>query len=133
MLLSLEQSLQTLPNSGLGIVRFVDIYLADSSGGVSGGCPGVTCNHYDYTPGALGCDWTPCPDPALGYGGWPWAPTSRDDALPDLDVMGVRLTFAHDWITGGIVPLPNVSCTAPFTNCWVDTAVMRLEPQVFEP
>ena len=67
------------------------------------------------------------------YGG-SWDPAGRDDALPGLDVMGVRVTFAHTWVTGGIVPLPNVSCDAtPGSTCWRDTAIMRIEPQVFEP
>ena len=141
VLLSLEQSLQTLPNSGLGIVRFVDIYKAKADGSPGSGCPGAECNRYEYAPGVTSCGWDPCPDPAagdFGYGGT-WFPDTRDDELggpaPDLDVMGVRLTFGHTWVTGGIVPLPDVRCSAavPSSGCWEDTAIMRLEPQVFEP
>jgi len=48
--------------------------------------------------------------------------------------MGVRLTFSHTWVTGGIVPLPNMDCDSPgFSNCWQDLAIMRIEPQVFAP
>ena len=137
VLKSLEQSLSTLPNSGVGVVRFVDIYEANNTGQPTTGCPGSGCNRYVYTPGAFPtCDWTPCPDPGGGsptYGGT-WLPSGRDDALPGLDVMGVTVTFAHDWVTGGIVPLPDVSCDAtPGSGCWEDTAIMRIEPQVFEP
>ena len=131
---SLEQSLATLPNSGIGIVRHVDIYLANGSGEPSGSCgpSGALCNRYSWDPNPVGCDWNPCPDPDAGYSGWTWDPASRDVALPGLDVVGVRVTFAHQWMTGGLVPLPNVDCTAPFDNCWADTAILRLEPQVFE-
>ena len=132
---SLEQSLATLPNSGIGIVRHVDIYLANASGQPAGSCGpgGSLCNRYAWDPQPSGCDWNPCPDPDAGYSGWTWDPASRDVALPGLDVVGVRVTFAHQWVTGGLVPLPNVDCnTSGFTNCWADTAILRLEPQVFE-
>jgi hypothetical protein len=135
---SLEQTLNTLPNSGVGVIRFVDIYLVDSSGGIAGACVsggGSLCNRYLWTPDPAGCDWTPCPDPDQpgGYSGWTWDPAVRDVGLPDLDVVGVRVTFAHTWMTGGLVPLPNVDCTGPgFSNCWADTAILRFEPQVFE-
>ena len=137
VLLSLEQSLSTLPNSGLDVIRFVDIFEADAFGDPTSGCPGAGCNRYAYTPvPGPPCDWTPCPDPSLGvpaYGG-AWVPSGRDDALPGLDVMGVQLTFSHTWVTGGIVPLPNVDCDgSPGSRCWADLAIMRIEPQVFEP
>ena len=135
VLLSLEQSLATLPNSGADVVRYVDIYLADGNGdpAVSCGASGSSaCNRYFWSPGFGTCDWNPCPDPADGYSGWTWTPASRDVALPGLDVMGVRVTYAHDWVTG-FLPLPNVKCDgSPGAGCWGDTAVMRLEPQVFE-
>ena len=137
VLLALEQSLSTLPASGIGVVRHVDIYRANASGSPMSSCPGTSCNRYVYSPGAFPtCDWVPCPDPATGYvfPGGSWAPSSRDVALPDLDVMGLRITFAHTWVTGGIVPLPNVECDGtPGAGCWEDTAIMRLEPQVFGP
>ncbi len=48
--------------------------------------------------------------------------------------MGVTVSFAHSWVTGGLVPLPDISCDAsPSARCWADTAIMRIEPQVFEP
>lgn len=137
VLQSLEQSISTLPNSGLGVIRNVDLYRVDAAGNPDGGCPGANCNQYFYTPvPGPPCDWTPCPDPALGppaYGG-PWTPDVRSVALPDLDVMGLTLVFSHTWVTGGIVPLPNVDCDGtPGAGCWADTAIMRLEPQQFGP
>lgn len=140
-LLALAQSLETLPNSGIGIVNLVDIYKADSDGEPSSNCPGSACNQYEYQPGHTPtCDWNPCPDPdnfeAWG-GSWvPGAPISsggRDDALPGLDVIGVRVEFAHTWMSSGLLPLPNIDCDGtPGAGCWYDTAIQRLEPQVFE-
>jgi hypothetical protein len=138
ILKSLEQSLGTLPNSGIGIVRYVDVYHADVNGQPLNTCNGGgsnKCNRYLYHPGFTPtCDWNPCPDADDGYTGWGWAPSARDVALPGLDVLGVRITFAHEWVTGGLVPLPNVDCDgSPGAGCWADTAIMRIEPQVFEP
>ena len=134
VLQSLKQSLQTLPNSGIGVVRYVDIYEADSDGDPKTTCPGGDCNRYLYDA-SLACGWNPCPDPdnfvSLG-GGWAADDVDRDVVLPNLDVMGVRVTFAHDWVTGGLVPLPNVDCDGlPGSGCWEDVAIMRLEPQRF--
>ncbi|HEX9853901.1 MAG TPA: TadE/TadG family type IV pilus assembly protein [Acidimicrobiia bacterium] len=134
ILKAMESSLSNLPNTGIQIVKFVDVFRATTAGLPASGCPGAACNRYTYTPGGPGCDWNPCPDPDAGYSGWPWNPSSRDVALPDLEVLGVRTTFSHNWITGGLIPLPNVDCTgAPGTSCWVDIALFRQEPQVFEP
>lgn len=140
-LLALAQSLETLPSAGIGIVKAVDIYEADGNGDPLTGCPGAKCNHYVYQPGHTAtCDWNPCPDPDNfeSYGGG-WIPgdppttTGRDDALPGLAVAGVRVQFAHNWITTGLLPLPNVACDGtPGAICWFDTAIQRLEPQVFE-
>jgi len=136
VLRSLEESLGRLPNSGIGVVKFVDIFKARDDGSPSSGCPGASCNRYVYVPDPLGtCDWVPCPDPGLGppvYGG-SWSPGDRDIALPGLEVMGVRISYAHDWVTGRLIPLPNVDCDgSPGAGCWADTAIMRLEPQQFE-
>lgn len=142
MLKSLEQSLSTLPNSGIDVVKYVDIFEADANGDPKTSCPGGDCNRYFYTPtpDPAICDWSPCPEPdASGFvsdgdlgGGWAADEADRDVVLPDLDVMGLRVTFAHEWVTGGLVPLPNVSCDGtPGSACWADTAIMRLEPQRF--
>lgn len=139
ILKSLEQSLSTLPNSGIGVVRYVDIYEADANGDPKTTCPGGNCNRYNYDPGNVPCGWTPCPsvdasgtfNGTLG-GGWALDEVDRDVVLPNLDVMGVKVTFAHKWVTGGLVPLPNVDCDGtPGSGCWADVAIMRLEPQRF--
>lgn len=137
MLLSLEQSLGVLPGQAVGIIKYVDVYLADSNGNPVGSCAaggGSLCNRYTWAPSGGICDWVPCPDAANGYSSWTWSPVGRDVELPGLDVIAVRVTYAHQWVTGGIVPLPNVDCDGtPGAGCWADTAVMRLEPQVFQP
>jgi hypothetical protein len=135
MLQALEQTLTALPSGGVGIVKYVEFYRADANGNPDGGCPGPNCMKYSYTfvdgPGPL-CDWTPCPDPDnfTGWGG-PWIPNLRNVQVDNLDVMGVRITFSHTWITQGLLPLSDVSCNAPPGDCWVDTSTMRMEPQQF--
>lgn len=130
---ALAADLETLPSAGVQIVNAVDIYLANGSGDPLGDCgSGDRCNRYYYTPHPSGgCDWTPCPDHDAGYSGWPWPPEIREVSLPTLDVVGVELHFSHDWLTD-FIPLSDLSCTADdFSNCWHDTAIMRLEPQRF--
>jgi len=127
ILRSLEQSLSTLPNSGVGIVRYVDIFKAKSDGTPDGACPGINCTRYAYVPNfSPTCDWSPCPEDTTQV---LW--TGRDDALPGLDVIGLELGYAHEWLTD-FLPLADVSCTAPGVNCWTNTAIMRIEPQIFE-
>jgi len=57
-------------------------------------------------------------------------------------VSGVRIYYAHDWITGGLIPLPDSACDngtapgpsnpgTPSNNCWVEETIMRLEPLQF--
>ena len=141
VLTSLEASLGTLPNSGIGVINYVDIFLADGNGDPAGSCAtGDRCNRYHWNPGATpSCDWSPCPAPdgsggITGSYGGSWDPSSRDTQLPDLDVMGVQLAFGHNWVTGGLIPLPDATCSdGSFgTDCWKDTAIMRLEPQQFD-
>ena len=127
ILRSLEQSLGTLPNSGVGIVRYVDIFKAQSDGTPQSNCPGAFCTRYAYVPNFTPtCDWSPCPEDPNEV---QW--TGRDDALPDLDVLGLRLGYAHTWLTD-FLPLQDVSCTTPGVNCWTNIAIMRIEPQIFE-
>jgi hypothetical protein len=136
VLQALEQTLSTLPGSGVGIVAYVDVFEANNLGLPTGGCPTGQCNRYFYAyidgPGPL-CDWAPCPDPDAGYSGWNWSPADREVAVGNLDVMGVEITFGHEWVIGSLVPLPDVSCdnAATPTDCWADTALMRMEPQQF--
>ena len=81
VLKALEQSLATLPNSGLGIVRYVDIYHSDANGKPLQTCNAggsAKCNRYLYHPGYTPtCDWQPCPDADAGYTGWGWSPDDR--------------------------------------------------------
>jgi len=124
----LETSLNTLPNSGVGIVRYVDIFKAKADGTPASVCPGASCSRYIYFPGFTAtCDWSPCPEnPAVVT----W--TGRDDALPDLDVLGLHLGFAHNWLTD-FLPMNDVNCVTPAGDCWTERALMRIEPQVFAP
>ncbi len=130
---ALAADLETLPSAGVAIINSVDIYLADNNGDPVGDCAaGDRCNRYLYWPGFTAtCDWNPCPDADAGYSGWPWAPADRDVELPDLEVIGVELHFSHEWLTG-FLPLGSVDCiAADLSDCWHDTAIMRLEPQRF--
>lgn len=130
---ALAADLETLPSAGVDIINSVDIFLADGSGNPAGNCTtGNLCNRYLYWPGFTAtCDWNPCPDADAGYGGWDWAPADRDVELPDLEVIGVEVHFSHEWVTG-FLPLTTLDCiTADLSDCWHDTAIMRLEPQRF--
>ncbi|MEA2001982.1 MAG: TadE/TadG family type IV pilus assembly protein [Actinomycetota bacterium] len=130
---ALAADLETLPSAGVQIINSVDIYLSDGNGDPVGNCgTGDRCNRYVYWPGFTAtCDWNPCPDADAGYGGWPWPPPDRDVELPGLEVIGVEIHFSHDWLTG-FLPLPTLDCAAAdFSDCWHDTAIMRLEPQRF--
>ena len=140
---ALAQTLETLPNSGVDVVKYVDIYKSDAAGEPfdgPGSCPagggiGSNCTRFVYDPIADPvCKWNPCPDPAINttYDGAGWTFDSRDVDVPDLDVAVVRVIFSHEWLTGSIVPLPDVSCVTG-NDCWEDTAILRLEPKVFAP
>lgn len=52
-----------------------------------------------------------------------WDSTTRGVTAGDLSLLGVRITFNHDWVTD----------IGPFggTSTWVDDAIMRLEPKQF--
>lgn len=130
VLQSLEQSLSTLPNSGVGVVNRVQIFKATANGGIDSG----QVNTYFYVFDPVGCDWVPCPDNTnLGYASWTWAPDDRNVEVGNLDIMGVRVHYAHNWLTGSLLPLPDAACNngSPPTNCFADTALMRMEPQSF--
>ena len=132
LLESLEQGLISLPNAGQDVVKLVHVYKANSAGNPVGGCPSTTCNEYTYSYNPSGCNWTPCPDPDppvnFDVTGLNWNPEDRSATVGSLDVLGVRVYFSHTWITGGF-PLGNITCTGGVTDCWQDTAIMRLEPQ----
>lgn len=52
-----------------------------------------------------------------------WPATTRNTAFGDLDIIGVRLAYTHDWVTG----------FPPFQGSfWVDEqAIIRMEPESF--
>ncbi len=132
LLESLEQGLIALPNAGQDVVKTVHVYEANSAGNPVGGCPSTTCNVYTYSYNPSGCNWTPCPDPDppvnFDVSTLSWSPEDRSATVGSLDVLGVRVFFSHTWITGGF-PLGDVTCSGGTTDCWQDTAIMRLEPQ----
>jgi hypothetical protein len=132
---ALTQGFSKLP---AGSVHQVMIFEAAADGTPKGGgfaaCPGAFCNVYTYDTTNPACTWSPCPDidngGSLGGG---WTDLDRDVALPDLDDIGVRVMWAHDWITGGLIPVGDASCSNPPSNCWTVDALFRMEPKVFEP
>ena len=86
---------------------------------------------YRHRPGSgLGVGALPGMDGSGGYGG-SWTPDTRNVAVGSLDVLGIDIVFSHNWIADGLLPLPNVDCTSPPGNCWVDRTTMRMEPQQF--
>jgi hypothetical protein len=128
--------LQQIEDGTQGVLDFddivrVDIYSADAAGNVIGG----KINSYLPDPLDMACPWTQCPDPDnfSGYGTAGWIPDDRDDVLPDLELIGVRVYYEHVWLTG-LFPLPDITCTTSNVSaCWEDAAVFRIEPQDFEP
>ena len=86
----------------------------------SDGTPSSQRNVYTYLGGPV--------DDCTSWGstiGWP--STSRNvvaGPTAPLDILGVRITFQHDWITNIV----------PFTGSatWTEDTIMRLEPEVFE-
>ncbi|MGA7098454.1 MAG: TadE/TadG family type IV pilus assembly protein [Acidimicrobiia bacterium] len=110
--LILEAVEEAACNLTFGSLTEVRIFKADINGDP---VPGQI---NDYSPhSALACD-----NPANSLvcdNGCPWAPSSRDRVPPDLDVLGVEITFTHDDVTG-LFPFPTVN--------WTETAVMQIEP-----
>ena len=103
-------------NLTFGSLEGVTIYKADANGDIPVP-PGTSVNDYSNS-GSLACNNS-------GHGlscsnGCPWAPSSRDRVPdPDLDVIGVQVTFSHTSVTG-LFPLPTIT--------WTETAVMQIEP-----
>ncbi len=93
-------------------VQQVWIFQTDSSGSVGA--------KQNYRP-AL-----PTDNPAtLICGTWvqlenAWAPAGRDNIGTDVDFLGVRVVFDHDWVTN----FPGFAGT----TTWQDDTIMRLEP-----
>ncbi len=120
---SIQQGFSGLPANGDTLVTKVTVYLADSSG-----APDSTMiNTYLYTPQVSGCDWTPCPTVESNIGG-PWLPSVRVVDVGSLDNMGVTNYYGHDWVLGGYGFLPDLPCNDDGSQCWTESAVLRLEP-----
>ena len=85
----------------------------------SDGSPSSSKNTYTY----LGGDPEDCANWS-GVIGWDSTTRQTTSGSTPLDILGIRLTFQHDWITG--VP--------PFVGSatWTEDTIMRLEPEVFE-
>ena len=85
----------------------------------SDGTPSGTRNTYTYLSGdpADCTNWS-------GVIGWDSATRQTTSGSTPLDILGIRITFAHPWITG----------FPPFTGTltWTEDTIMRLEPEAFE-
>ena len=99
-----------------GVEHIQDFWIFKAN---SDGSPSGTKNTYTYVGG----------DPA-DCGNWSgvigWDPATRQTtsgSIP-LDILGIRIVFEHNWITG----LP------PFSGSvtWTEDTIMRLEPDLFE-
>ncbi|MGI9666020.1 MAG: TadE/TadG family type IV pilus assembly protein [Acidimicrobiia bacterium] len=121
-----------LPNGGVGIVKFVEIFEVNAAGN-----PTSELNFYEYTytPDPTQCDWSPCPQGSTpaNYNGWTWRPDERSVKVGDLDTIGVKVYFAHNWITG-VIPGGDRDCTRALrtSTCWIEETSLRLEPLQFD-
>lgn len=100
-------------------LQHIDVFESTSSGTP---VPG-NLNRYSYTGGAAS-DPLDCTNWAGPIG---WASASRNVTVgpsDDLDILGVRVRFTHNWVTN----------FGPFsgTHTVEETTVGRLEPQAFE-
>ena len=111
--LILEAVEEAACNLRFGDLEKVRIFLADGLGEPISGA----INEYSPGGGGLICD-----SPSTGLScdnGCPWLASNRDRVPPDLDVLGVEVTFSHTSVTG-LFPFPGVD--------WTETAVMQIEP-----
>jgi hypothetical protein len=84
------------------------IFKADSNGE-----PGGAQNEYSYVSG----DPTDCANWNQDLNGWPSTSRQTTSGSTPLDILGIRLTFQHNWITG--VPPFSGSIT------WTEDTIMR--------
>ena len=92
----------------------VTIYKANDDGSMAGPMQVYVAKN-DGTPLDLDCDkdWT------RQSGTYP--PDMRGVASDNLDTIGVRIDFTHEWVTGFF----------PADGDWTDDAIMRMEPKSF--
>ncbi len=104
----------------------VFIYRSDENGSFLA----AESNRYVYDPSDPACPWDPCPLPGPSFEGYGapsgWAPAARNTLMPNPDILGVRISFQHNWITS---IMPFMSSPA----LWTDDARLRLEPDLFGP
>ncbi|NOY56664.1 MAG: pilus assembly protein [Actinobacteria bacterium] len=114
---AVEQAVADIHSS---TIQAVWIYKADSNGdpadatlGCAVGSEGLCSTSNVYIPKAGG-GWM-----CMAVNGCPWTPALRDNRLPGLDELGVRIIFDHTWLTN-FMPLPG--------GPWSDDSVFQLEP-----
>jgi hypothetical protein len=110
---------QALADVDSSTVEAVWIYKADAMGrpadqasGCDVGSEGLCTTSNVYVPSGGG--WQ-----CMAVNGCPWTPAVRDNRLPGLEKLGVRVVFQHSWLTN-FMPLPG--------GPWVDDSVFQLEP-----
>jgi hypothetical protein len=94
----------------------VSIYRAEADGSMPV-LPSGFVNTY-VNSGSLQCD-IDGHGLAAGTDCCPWDPATRDREPPSLDMVGVKVVFSHEGVTG-LFPFPTVN--------WTETAVMQIEP-----
>jgi len=112
ILIQVERALCSLD---YGDVTSVTLFKADADGNPID--PINLANR--YTPGVT----IDCSGSSTSFScanGCPWPAASRNTQTTNLDRLGVRVEFTHEWITG-FWPYPNATLT--------EETVMRLEPE----
>ncbi len=111
---------QALGDMDSSRVQAVWIYKADASGepvdaalGCDIGSESLCTTSNVYVPDGAG-GWQ-----CMATNGCPWPSTMRDNKLPNLDQLGVRIVFQHDWLTS-FIPLPG--------GPWAEEGVFQIEP-----
>lgn len=112
ILIQVERALCALDQ---GTVQAVEIFEADANGD-----PVDPINLLNaYQPGAsLDCSGASTSFTCSNT--CPWRPEDRSTRIDDLDRLGVRVKFVHEWVTG-FWPFPTATLD--------EQAVMRLEPE----
>ena len=111
----IEATMNGMEIAGVSNIQEFWIFKANSDGS-----PDLSKrNTYTYDGGDIDdcTNWT-------GIILWDSATRQTTSGSTDLDILGVRITFAHQWITG--VPPFNGTLT------WSEDTIMRLEPELFE-